>query len=162
MNKYNKITKTFNNVKKRIIKTYDVTKLELKIKDYKREEEKICKLIGEIVYNNYKQNINTIDKLTKKYCEDIITIRSRVSLLKNRISDKKSLEKPEKILEVTDELENTHDIQEIAYLEKLNKRSNDLTIGRTNNEITILKSCQHCQHSNPLNYEECLNCGLKF
>ena len=142
------ISKLSQNTKK----SFDITKIEYKLKSYSYEAEETYKAIGKIVYEGRDNNIdaNLIESLFK----DLDSINNRI----------KSLERNKNIIKHDRPRTEKSIIEQggSANYAKLNKKSDDLTIKRTEEGIKILRFCPKCHTENSSSAKECTICKYVF
>ena len=124
-------------------RVYDAKKLELRIKNYRKEETGLYTRLGKLLY----QQRGMIDEIEfDAICNNIDTIHARMKQLDRQITDIRS----------------RADDDDTAHYLRLDRKESDLTIKRTAEGIKLIRLCPACKVANSPNSDVCEQCQRPF
>ncbi len=126
---------------------YDIAVLELKIRNYRKEERLIKEKIGDIVYMAHEQKSEQCAAQIAEYCENIDNIRYRIKQVEKLIAH------------------STHADEAPPEPQKhpsLKKKAGDVKVRRTETGIQLVRQCPNCDSANDAEAEVCAECGTPF
>lgn len=141
------------NFSSKVKKTFNITKLEFKLKNLNKEKNETFTKIGSIVYtyklNNIENNFDEIENLFKRINE----IKLKIKNLEKEILFIKNFKK---------ECKNDEEFR-MDYYECIDEQEKkDLKIFKTKDGVEFLKFCPKCNAGNKLEELECISCKNIF
>jgi hypothetical protein len=143
MNLIDNVGKSIGFITQEAKKTYDAKKLELRIKNYRKEEIELYTKLGRLVYQHRGvPGSSQLDVIIN----NLETIHARMKHLDKQIIDIRS----------------GSDDNNAQGFQRLDRKDSDLTIIRTNDGIKLIRPCAVCKTANSPDAEACVYCGRLF
>jgi len=131
---------------------FEITKLNIKLKEMKLERNDLYRQLGKLVYSKEKNKDENYEKQKQKICNSILYLTNEIKCLNKKVNSVQNNPKTENKLEKEEKKEKK------VYVRP--EKAPEPTINEEG--FSLYKFCPKCQTGNNPQAKVCVYCGEKF